>query len=204
MAVIERRNTEKLILEAARKVFIRKGYAGSTLQEIAIEAGINKALLHYYFRSKDRLFDAIFREAFIRFIPRAGEIIFSDEDFPKKIEAFVHFYLNMLNENPHIPQFIIHELNVNPEHVIILLKELGLAYDGMIDLIEDEIIKGNIRPISPHHFLVNLFSMCVFPFVARQILQKTILTDYGDDFDRFLEERKREIPAFIINSIMVR
>jgi hypothetical protein len=128
----------------------------------------------------------------------------SGEDFPKKIEHFIHVYLDMLKGNPHIPQFILHELNVNPEHLIFIFKEVGIEANRFIDLIEDEIIKGNIRPVSPHHFLVNLLSLCIFPFAARPILQNIILTDYGDDFDRFLDERKREIPDFIINSIMVR
>jgi AcrR family transcriptional regulator len=174
------------------------------MQEIANEAGINKSLLHYYFRSKDRLFDAIFREAFSRFIPQSDQIMISDGKFSEKIIDFVRAYMNLLKENPYIPQFIIHELNMNPEHIMGLMNETGIEYKRILNVIDSEIKRGNIRPVDSRHFLVNLLSLCIFPFIARQILQRTILSDYNGDFERFLEERKREIPEFIINSIKIR
>jgi hypothetical protein len=93
---------------------------------------------------------------------------------------------------------------MNPEHVMGLMNETGIEYKRILDVIDSEIKRGNIRPVDSRHFLVNLLSLCIFPFIVRLILQKTILYDYNDDFDRFLEERKKEIPEFIINSIMIR
>jgi len=197
----EQKNTEILILVAARSVFVRKGFTGSTMQEIADEAGINKSLLHYYFRSKEKLFSAVFKEAFKQFIPKVGEIMISERSFFEKIEAFVGTYLDLLIDNPHLPGFILHEINRNPEWLIHLFKNIGIQIHLMINLIENEIEKGNIRPINPYHFITNLLSMCVFPFVSRPILQEILITNYQKEFKIFIEERKKEIPEFIIQSI---
>lgn len=201
MAEHEKINTEQAILMAAKKVFIRKGYSGSTMQEIANEAGINKSLLHYYFRSKEKLFNAVFNEAFKKFIPRVGEIMLSESAFFDKITAFVSTYLDMLVENPYLPGFILQEINLNPEKVIFLFEKIGGQTTILIDLINNEISIGNIRPINPYHFITNLLSMCVFPFVARPILQEVLINNYSKDFKQFIEERKKEIPEFIIQSI---
>jgi AcrR family transcriptional regulator len=200
----ERRNTEELIKKAAANVFIRKGYSGSTMQEIATEAGINKALLHYYFRTKNRLFETIFNEATIQFLPQVGEIIESDRPFFEKIEAFVDVYLDMLMENRYVPQFIIHELNMNPDHVVSLIKRSGINFTKILMMIEEEIKKGTIRPVGSLQLLVNIFSMCIFPFIAWPIFQNINTQNGNDDFESFIEERKKELPSFIINSIMKR
>ena len=84
-------STEKTILEAAKKVFLDKGFDGARMQEIADEAGINKALLHYYFRSKDKLFDAIFEEAFKQFLPNISDIMVSDISIEEKVFGMPNF-----------------------------------------------------------------------------------------------------------------
>lgn len=197
----EIKGTEKRILDAARKVFVEKGFAGSTMQEIADEAGINKSLLHYYFRTKERLFSAIFREAFGRFMPEVGKIFTAEISFFEKIKLLVEQYIDLLKDNPHIPGFILHELNRKPEKIVFLFKEIGIQPETFLSIFKQETEKGTIKDVDPHHFIVNLFSMCIFPFIAKPILDETILKSYNNDFNLFLEERKKEIPEFINQAI---
>ena len=107
-------NTEQRILEAARKAFMHKGMSGARMQDIADEAGINKALLHYYFRNKDQLFEMVFKEAFTRFLPRLNQLIESDLGLFDKIETFVGDYIEMALQNPFLPLFVLNEMNKQP------------------------------------------------------------------------------------------
>src|SRR5690349_22190096 len=100
------KSTQDRILDAARKVFVRKGMAGARMQDIADEAGINKALLHYYFRSKEKLFEQIFKELSFQFLPRVNAIFESDGSLFEKIEMFCSEYISKMIENPFIPLFI--------------------------------------------------------------------------------------------------
>ncbi|MEJ0102141.1 MAG: TetR/AcrR family transcriptional regulator [Bacteroidota bacterium] len=106
--------TEERILEAARKVFVRKGMTGARMQEIADEAGINKALLHYYFRNKEMLFDTIFRQAAQKLFPQLNIIFESDMPLFEKIETFVATYIDVMLENPYLPMFVLGEINQDP------------------------------------------------------------------------------------------
>jgi AcrR family transcriptional regulator len=114
--------TEEKILIGARKVFIAKGMAGARMQDIADEAGINKALLHYYFRSKEKLFEQIFKELSFQFLPRVNAIFESDRPLFEKIEMFCGEYISKMIENPFIPLFIVNEMNKQPD---VFLKKCG-------------------------------------------------------------------------------
>jgi len=194
--------TEKIILEAARLVFIRKGFDGARMQEIADEARINKALLHYYFRSKDKLFMAIFVDiiqAFVsssvKFIQDPGHSVFD------KIRLFVEKYISLIQENPYLPGFILNELNQRPDRLVGIFKSSGLELDYFYSQIEKEVKEGKIEPVEPEHLLVNMISMCIFPFVGKPLINTIILSGSEKDFNLFIEERKKTISEFIINSI---
>ena len=197
----EEKNTEKTILEAAKKVFLAKGFDGARMQEIADEAKINKSLVHYYFRSKDKLFDAIFEEAFSQFIPKVAETMASDKDIFEKITIFVDTYIEMFINNPHIPTFILHEINRNPQRIVDLFKESKINPSLFAESIIQEIQKGNIKPIHPLHLIINMISLCVFPFAAKPIIKGFILNNDEALFNQFIAERKKEVTAFIIRSI---
>jgi AcrR family transcriptional regulator len=199
----DEQNTERLILEAAKKVFLDKGLDGARMQEIADEAGINKALLHYYFRSKDKLFEAIFEEAFEKILPRVSEVIRSDASLFEKLWAFIDHYIDILSANPHLPLFIFYELKRNPGRLIRSFNQSGIEPDLMVSAILNEIKEGRIRPVDPYHLMVNLLSMCIFPFVARPMIIGVMMKGDSDGYQRFLAERKTEIMTFIINSIKI-
>jgi TetR/AcrR family transcriptional regulator len=195
-------NTEQKILEAARKVFVRKGMAGARMQEIADEAGINKAMLHYYYRNKEKLFEAIFLEAFAKIAPRLQDIIGSEDDLFTKIGRFVDQYISTVMANPYLPVFVIHEMSQDPEKFMAQLKQNPNKPDPSVFLaqINAEVKAGRIRPVNPFQLLLNIISLCLFPFVARPMFQ-TITGVGPGDFDRLMEERKKHVTEFIINSI---
>jgi TetR/AcrR family transcriptional regulator len=195
-------NTEQLILEAARKVFIHKGFAGARMQEIADEAGINKALLHYYFRSKDQLFDAVFTQAVASFLPTIKNVLEAVMPFKEKIVLFVETYVEILKANPHIPGFVIHELNTDAGRFVDKLKNFGINPEVLIEQIRLESESGQIRPIKGDHFIVNLLGMCLFPFIARPVVQG-LLKKNDEQYALFLDERKKEVVQFVMHSIAI-
>jgi AcrR family transcriptional regulator len=197
MPAIEK-ETEERILDSARDVFHERGYDGARMQEIADRAGINKALLHYYFRSKDQLFETIFKATVSKFLPAVLQNLAGVETVSVKIHRFVSSYIDTLKANPFIAAFILHELNRNPDRVRGFIPPLVMAKMApFLDQISREMDAGTIPKSDPRHFLVNMFSMCIFPFIANPIL-KSVLSMDADAYDRFLEERKSIIPATLL------
>jgi AcrR family transcriptional regulator len=195
------KTTEKKILDAAKIVFLEKGFDGARMQEIADEAKINKALLHYYFRSKDKLFDAIFKDAFQQFLPHIAEIMMTEKPLFEKLEAFIDSYITMLSNNPHLPSFVMHEINRNPERIVNIIKGSGIKPEFLEMAIQKEVKAGVIMPVKPIHLIVNIIAMCLFPFMARPIIQGFMFNGSPEAYKKFLAERKKEVTSFIINSI---
>jgi AcrR family transcriptional regulator len=192
---------EALILDAARKVFIRNGYEGTSMQMIADEAGMNKALLHYYFRNKDRLFEAVFMEAFGKMAPKLIQVVLSERPFQEKIGIFVNEYISTLMEIPEIPLFILHELKRNPQRIVELVSRSGIDPRKIVSVIETEIRNGTIKQIDPYQLLVNMLAMCIFPFAARPIIEGFIFRNDTKQFEAFMEQRKTDVTEFILNAI---
>jgi AcrR family transcriptional regulator len=196
------KNTEQRILEAAKQVFVRKGMAGARMQDIADEAGINKALLHYYFRNKEKLFEMIFMEAASKLFPRINQLFTAELPLFEKIERFCHEYIDIVKGNPYLPLFVLNEINQNPEQ---FLKKFWKGEHKpnptfLLNQIAEEVRKGNIRPIHPANLMINLVSMTIFPFMAKPMLEANLgITD--EQFNAFIEQRKKEIPAFIISAL---
>src|SRR5262245_43151904 len=193
--------TEQKILSAAKKVFMKEGMAGARMQDIADEAGINKAMLHYYFRSKEKLFEKIFTELSQHFFPRVVKIFESNEPLFRKIEQFVAEYIDQMRQTPYLPIFVLNEVNRQPETFI--KKMMGnhkLPVKKFIDDVRAEVAKGIIKPFNPLQLLLNIVSLCVFPFVARPMFQLVTNID-KTMFDKILEQRKGEVAKFIIDAI---
>jgi TetR/AcrR family transcriptional regulator len=198
---IEPGSTENTILEAAKKVFISHGFDGTSMQQIANEAGINKSLLHYYFRNKEKLFAAVFRYAFQNFIPQVQEIFISDVSIFVKLERIVSEYMDMLLKNEFIPAFILHEINRNPDGIFTIMQGTGLNPERLIDQFVVEIEKGHIRPMDPRDLIVNMVALCVFPVAAKQLMKRILFANDEVAYQRFLLERKKKVTEFIIQSI---
>jgi AcrR family transcriptional regulator len=174
------------------------------MQEIADKAGINKAMLHYYFRSKELLFEAVFEEAANRLFPKIVELLNIEYPLFEKIEHFVNYYLTFLLENKYMPAFVLNELNQNPERLVKLMSDQGVfKQDKFIEQINNAIRDRIIIPIDPRQLITNIISMCIFPFAGRPILMSLFKLD-EKSYYQFIKKRKTEIPKFIINAIKVK
>lgn len=195
-------STEDKIMEAAKNVFVTKGMDGARMQEIADEAGINKALLHYYFRSKERLFDAIFGEIIKFAFPKITRILQSDSGIVIKIEQFIDAYMEILLKHPFIPGFIMKELSRDPSGLFKLVVKFGLNPQIVLTQIQESMNRGEIRPMDPRHLAINVVSMCVFPFAARPILNFLLFKDNPEALQAFYAERAVVIKQFVIKAIV--
>jgi AcrR family transcriptional regulator len=189
-------STEEKIKEAAKKVFQKKGYAATRTRDIAEEAGINLALLNYYFRSKEKLFDLVMLEKLEKFFGTVSPVLNNTHTtLEQKITLVSNNYIDLLLANPELPLFILSEVNQHPERFV---NKLPVG-----KVVESHFIKQLLekRPdISPLHFLMNLLGMSVFPFIMKPIFQASgILNEKV--FAARMEERKALIPKWM-NAIL--
>ncbi len=196
-------NTESKILDAAEDVFIQKGMDGARMQEIADKAGINKALLHYYYRTKEKLFLSVFKLALSKFIPKVEKIVYSEISIFDKIKIFVEEYGGLLYKNQFIPLFILSEIRRNPDALANVVKSQGISPKLFANMVQKEINEGRIRNIDPKQLIMNMLSLIIFPIAARPMLQRIIYSNDKKAFDAMLKQRLKEIPDFIINAIKV-
>jgi AcrR family transcriptional regulator len=197
----EKQSTEKKILEAAKEVFVEYGFDGASMQKIADRAGINKALLHYYFRSKDKLFEATFKEVFVSIVPPLMNTAKENIPIEDKIRLFVDKYIGTLRDNPLVPIFILHELNRNPENLPKLVMESGINPMFFFNSIVEEQKKGKLRPFPPRHLMINMLALSIFPFVAKPIIKGIFFENDEKAFANFLDERKEVVTDFILKAI---
>ena len=201
--MLKEQNTEYKIVEAAKTVFVRKGMDGARMQEIADEAGINKALLHYYFRSKDRLFEKVFDMLFKDIFVIFEEAITNEMSFELFLEKFIRQYLQMLKEKPYLPQFIIHELNRNPERIVVQMQNMDFDKQELFKLINKAIDDKVIRPIHPVHLLTNIVSLCIFPFIAKPIITGFMLDGDKEKYQQYIDERPEEVIGFVKKALIL-
>ncbi|MCW3081936.1 TetR/AcrR family transcriptional regulator [Segetibacter sp.] len=187
--------TEQLIKETAKRIFLTEGKMLATTQDIADAAGVNRTLLHYYFRSRDVLFNMVFKEALTKLRTRVHEVLGSEMPFKQKVENLVNVFYEELTESPYLETFIALHLNQEPEKY----EELFIALPGgrermknFLKEIQREMDKGTIAENKPVNFFINLFALMAYPFVARPIYLKMFdLTNAG--YNKLLTERKSSI-----------
>lgn len=190
--------TEQKIKNAARSVFYKKGFAATRTRDIAEEAGINLALLNYYFRSKQKLFDIIMVETMQGFTKSLLDI-FNDHSttLDAKIEIFAERHIELLLKNPAVPIFMLSEMRSSPET---LFKKIGnvelILQSHFISQIKKGIKEGKIAPIHPLQFVMNMISMTAFPFVAKPLI-KSIGQLPENVFTSLMQERQKMIPIWI-------
>jgi len=196
-------STEKTILEAAKRIFQQKGMEGARMQEIADEAGINKALLHYYYRSKQLLFEAVFKHAFLLLAPQLNNIINDDSTLFEKIEKFSTNYISFIIKHPYLPNFIIQELNRNPEFLNNLIdKNQFPSIEKFKIQVLENIENKTIKPIDPSQLFIHLISLNILPFLAAPLLKGFLNID-DKNYNQLLENRQTEVAGFIINAIKI-
>lgn len=195
---VEETSAEEKIKEAARKLFTQKGFAATRTRDIAEEAGINLALLNYYFRSKQKLFDIIMLENFRQFIQGISfNFLDPNTTLDQKIDKIVTMYIDFLTANPDLPLFILNELRHNPDHLAAQIEgDVRQPRIEFFNLLRNSSAAGKIGDIDPFHLMANLIGLIVFPFISQPILQKvTKVTD--KQFHELMEQRKKLIPIWI-------
>ena len=194
-------DTEGQILVAAKKIFQKKGMDGARMQEIADEAGINKAMLHYYFRSKKLLFEAVLSNAFNLLAPQLNKILNDDSSIEEKVKNFTHNYITFISKHPYLPNFIIQEMNRNPTFFEKIQNNAAfLTLDKFNSQVALEVEQGILKPIDGKQLFINIISLNIFPFVASPLIKGFLRID-DKGFKEMIEERKKAVSDFIINSI---
>ena len=198
---MKKETTEQQILDAAKIVFQSKGMDGARMQEIADEAGINKAMLHYYYRSKQLLFEAVFKQAFSLLAPQLHYILNDDSSIEDKIRNFTSNYTSFMMKHPYLPNFIIQELNRNEDFILKLKENTGFPnLEKFKTQVDEEINQKALKPIAADQLFVNIIALNIFPFLGKPLIK--VFTDKDDKaYLEFVESRKIEVANFIINSI---
>ena len=186
-------STEEKIKEAARKVFMQKGYSATRTRDIAEEAGINLALLNYYFRSKEKLFHEVMQEKVQQFFGVLFHIINdSSTKLETKVDLIVTNYIDVLFENPELPLFVLSEMKGHPDFMQKFLPLQKIT--NKISFIQQ--LKERRPEINPIHFLMNILGMTIFPFVAKPAFS-LIASRTKSELDSILKERKKMIPVWV-------
>src|SRR5262245_20378378 len=208
-APVRAHDTERRILDAAHAVFVRRGTAGARMQEIASEAGVNQALLHYYFRTKDRLAQAAFERAASQFMPAAIQVLASNVDLEDKVARIVELEIDHLARTPYLPGYIISEVTHHPERARQLIatvtgrtpEDVRPQVIAMLrKQIDARVRRGTMRPIAPEQFIVNLMALCIFPFAARPMIAAVLGIDQAG-FEQFIAKRRQDLPAFFLGAL---
>ena len=186
-------STEEKILISASKVFTEKGFSGARTRDIAEEAGINLALLNYYFRSKEKLFEQVMKAKIVLLFGQILPIITDEKTtLEEKIDLTTEKYIDILSKNPNLPVFVISEIQKkNSELTSIIPIRKVFNNSSLIKQIKEK------RPdLNPLHFLVTFLGMTIFPFVAKPVFNAfQIIKD--DEFQQFIEERRKLIPVWV-------
>jgi len=192
--------TEDKIIEAARAVFIEKGMAGARMQEIADKANINKSLLHYYFRSKEKLFDAVFAEVIGEIGGMFGIMMKQDVSIDDKLKLFVSTYIDVIQQNPFLPNFILTEIARDPEGLINRVKPPGVDITIFLDPINKQ-LKAEGYSIKALDFIINLLSMVIFPLAVKPVLQRLLFQSDEETYKVYMNSRKESVVTFIMNAL---
>jgi TetR/AcrR family transcriptional regulator len=194
--------TEEKIFEAATDVFVDKGMDGARMQDIASHAGINKALLHYYYRTKDQLFNAVFEMIAAKVLKKFAPVFDERLSLEEKIRFFFKEHISFLQENPKLPAFVLNEINRNPARIKKLLKNVHFEtlWQQLYEQHKSELDKYNISEATLPQIMVSIVALSVFPFAARGIMEG-ILDKVGVDFNDYIEQRKEFAADFVIKAI---
>jgi AcrR family transcriptional regulator len=195
------KSTEEKIISAARKLFTQKGYDATKTRDIAHEAGINLALLNYYFRSKEKLFEIIMKENMGRFMEVISGIVNNEKtSIEQKIETLVSNYIDMLTLFPDMPLFVMNHLRHDAEKLEMRQKFMGSYF---MKQVQQAMKSGEIAPMHPMNMMLNIVGLTIFPFVGRHMFQNNSGITI-EQFNALMQERKKLIPKWIAATLKVK
>lgn len=198
-------STEDNILEAARQVFMQKGFAAARMCDIAKAANINPALLHYYFRKKDKLFSVIFEQESSNFHSDLLSILRSDRPFFEKLRLMVEKEIQKVVSAPYLPMFVLNEMHSNPERA---QQCLGAdhrhteLYNAFQEVVVAEQTAGRIRPVCPRQLFLSMLGLTMFPFLAQPMIKMAMGIDHCS-FDQLIADRSEYVSDMLLKSLQV-
>ena len=194
---------EEKIIEVAKALFIEKGYAETSMSEIAAKAGINRPGLHYYFRTKDKMFEAVFGDILLSIVPKIFDIISQkDMNIERRIEEMIDTYYALFIDNPKLPMFMMREINRDANLLIKTATQLNIheKFRHSLDSIEQEMKEGKLMQVPIRFMFYNISSLLTIPFLT-QDLTYSILLEEGETFEDMLKEWKPYIIKQLLNLI---
>jgi len=196
------KQTEEKIFESATEVFLTKGMDGARMKDIANHAGINKALLHYYYRTKDHLFNAVFEKIAGQMFKKFAPVLDENLSLEEKLRFFFKEHISFLQKNPRLPAFFLHEINRNPERIRKMIQGLDIhkLWSTLEKQHKEEFVKYNITREAIPQLMTTIASLSVFPFLAKAIVS-ALMEKMGYDFDEYLEARKKWAADFTIKAL---
>jgi len=204
MNIKTKQNTEKAILDAAKKIFLEKGFASTSTTEIAKKVGCNQAMVHYYFRTKERLFEEVFADKFQEFVSNLLEIEDGELSFEEKIQLKIETHFDMLLENPKFPMLFAYEMNTNPKRLEEIKLKLGSqsasVFANLQAELDAEFEKGKIRKMKVIDLLFSIISLNMTLFIIGPVLKA--FSGFSDEYYQgFVKHRKKENVNTILSSL---
>ena len=189
----QEQTTEEKILEAASEVFTEKGFAGTRTRDIAEKAGINLALLNYYFRSKEKLFEQVMKIKVVLLFGKIFPILSNEKtSLEEKIDLASEKYFEILSKNPNLPLFVISEIQKKNSNITKIIP-VNKIFENSVIIKQ---IKEKRPEINPLHYLVNFLAMTIFPFVAKPVFNTFELTN-EEEYHQFISERRKLVPIWM-------
>lgn len=200
MATTEYNDLERQIIETAQQLFIEKGFAGTSMSDIAATVGINRPTLHYYFRTKDKMFKAVFGSIVISLMPKIHDIIKLDIPFVDRMGMVLDEYIELFTKDPYLPKFICGEIQRDVNHLLEVAKEL--QFEAALSLVKDTLLAemeaGKIKKVPLPMVFLTFYSLLTYPFLVRNLIT-TLFLDNEEDFTSFLQEWKQHIITELTN-----
>ena len=193
------------IVEAARKVFMQKGFAATRMYDIASAANINQALLHYYFRTKDKLFQIIFDQESRKFLSDITAILRSDLPFFDKLRLMLRKDLEKLRAAPYLPIFVLNEMHSNPDRMPCRPPNddgYGTIFQAFSELVQQEEQAGRIRPVCPRQLLISIQAIMMFPYLAQPMVKMSMDLDQ-QAFEQLMAERAEHAGDLIVRGLQM-
>lgn len=197
-------DTEQRIFEAAKRVFVTKGMDGARMQDIADAAGINKSMLHYYYRSKEKLFERVFAERIAVHNARILQVLGAPIGIREKLSMMVEVQFEVIGEDSHLILFLLTEMNRNANIVnnLLVINGIDEAIASLKTQMVQEALDGKINPqVQPEEVLLDVLAMIEFPVIAAPLLHKILFAGDIAEYQRLLATRKRHI-LYVLNRIL--
>lgn len=199
-------NIEKRILWVAERLFLEKGFSGTSTTEIAKAVGCNQALIHYYFRTKEKLFWDVFSPKVEQVVEYLDAPLNDDVDFLQKISNIIEFYFNTLELDERLAPFIVNELIMHPSRWDMFRKRFlrnesrSSAFDRFEKMVEEEVAKGTIREILAIDLLLDIMALTISAFIVAPL--GFAIGECGSTARKeYLDRRKEDVKSLVVNGI---